>query len=129
MFMKKDKTMRMYINYKVFNKVTVKNIYPLPKMDDLFDRLQRAHVFSNIDLRSRYHQLRIKFEDIPKTTFIPHYGHYKFLVMPFRLANALIVFMDLMNVVFSSYMDRFVVGFIDDILVYSKSREGHKVHL
>jgi len=107
----------------------VKNKYPLPRIDDLFDQLAGAAVFFKIDLRTGYHQLKIKREDIPKTAFRTRYGHYEFLVLPFGLTNAPAYFMDLMNRVFHAYLDKFVVVFIDDILVYSKSREEHADHL
>ncbi|BBN68979.1 transposable element gene [Prunus dulcis] len=126
---KKDGTMRLCIDYRQLNKVTVRNKYPLPRIDDLFDQLRGAKVFSKIDLRSGYHQLRIKEEDVPKTDFRTRYGHYEFLVMPFRLTNAPAAFMDLMNRVFRRYLDRFVIIFIDDILVYSKSQKAHMKHL
>ncbi|GJY95613.1 putative reverse transcriptase domain-containing protein [Tanacetum coccineum] len=109
--------------------LTVKNRYPLPRIDDLFDQLQGSRVYSKIDLRSGYHQLRVREEDIPKTAFRTHYGHYKFQVMPFGLTNTPAVFMDLMNRVCKSYLDRFVIIFIDDILIYSKSRKEHEGHL
>ena len=109
--------------------MTVKNKYLLPRIDDLFDQLTGASVFSKIDLRSRYHQLRIKDANVHKTTFRIQYGHYEFLVMPFGLTNAPAAFMDLMNCVFRVYVDQFVVVFIDDILVYSKNREDHDMHL
>ena len=105
--------------------MTVKNKYLLPRIDDLFDQLKGAGVFSKIDLHSRYHQLRIKDADVNKMAFRKRYGHYKFLVMPFGLTNAPAAFMDLMNCVFRLFLDRFVVVFIDDILVYSKDREYH----
>ncbi|GKC89832.1 putative reverse transcriptase domain-containing protein [Tanacetum coccineum] len=109
--------------------LTVKNRYPLPRIDDLFDQLQGSRVYSKIDLRSGYHRLRVQEEDIPNTTFRTHYGHYEFLVMPFGLTNAPAVFMDLMNRVYKLYLDRFVIVFIDDILIYSKGRKEHEGHL
>nr|GEU79349.1 putative reverse transcriptase domain-containing protein [Tanacetum cinerariifolium] len=111
------------------NKLTVKNRYPLPRIDDLFDQLQGSSVYSKIDLRSGYHQLRVREEDILKTAFRTRYGHYEFQVMPFGLTNALVVFMDLMNQVCKPYLDKFVIVFIDDILIYSKSKQEHKEHL
>jgi hypothetical protein len=108
---------------------TVKNRYPLPRIDDLFDQLHGSQVFSKIDLRSGYHQLKIKEEDIQKTAFRTRYGHYEFLVMPFGLTNAPAAFMDMMNRTFRELVDRCVVVFIDDILIYSKSREEHEEHL
>nr|GFB79928.1 putative reverse transcriptase domain-containing protein [Tanacetum cinerariifolium] len=108
---------------------TVLNRYPLPRIDDLFDQLQGANFFFKIDLKSGYHQLRVKEQDIPKTDFRTRYGHYKFLVMPFGLTNALAVFMDLMNRIFHEYLEKFVIVFIDDILVYSKTKEEHEENL
>ena len=126
---KKDDTLRMCIDYQQINKVTVKNKYPLPRIEDLFDQLKAAGVFSKIDLRSGYYQLRVKEVDVPKTAFRTRYGHYEFLVMPFGLTNASAAFMDLMNRVFRPYVDQFVVVFIDDILVYSKDAQEHEQHL
>ncbi|GKA68478.1 putative reverse transcriptase domain-containing protein [Tanacetum coccineum] len=126
---KKDGTFRMCIDYRELNKLTVKNRYPLPRIDDLFDQLQGSSVYSKIDLRTGYHQLRIREEDIPITAFRTRYGHYEFQVMPFGLTNAPAVFMDLMNRVCKPYLDKFVIVFIDDILIYSKSKDEHKEHL
>nr|GEZ36238.1 transposon Ty3-I Gag-Pol polyprotein [Tanacetum cinerariifolium] len=133
-------SMRLCIDYRELNRVAIRNRYPLPRIDDLFDQLQGAKFFFKIDLRSDYHQLRVKEHDIPKTAFrtqhdIPktafrtRYGHYEFLVMPFGLINAPAVFMDLMSRIFHEYLDKFVIVFIDDILVYSKTKEEHEEHL
>jgi hypothetical protein len=107
----------------------VKNKYPLLRIDDLFDQLKDAKIFSKIDLGSGYHQVRIKDEDISKTSFRTRYGHYEFTVVPFGLSNAPIVFMSLMNGVFEDYLDKFVIVFLDDILVYSRTEEEHEQYL
>ncbi|GJV58492.1 putative reverse transcriptase domain-containing protein [Tanacetum coccineum] len=126
---KKYGSFRMCIDYRELNKLTVKNRYPLPRIDDLFDQLQGSSVYSKINLRSGYHQLRVKNEDIPKTAFRTRYGHYEFQVMPFGLTNAPAVFMDLMNRVCKPYLDKFMIVFIDDILIYSRNKEEHANHL
>ncbi|GKD41173.1 putative reverse transcriptase domain-containing protein [Tanacetum coccineum] len=126
---KKDGSFRMCIDYRELNKLTVKNRYPLPRIDDLFDQLQGSSVYSKIDLRSGYHQLRVRDEDIPKTAFRTRYKHYEFQVMPFGLTNEPAVFMDLMNRVCKPYLDKFVIVFIDDILIYSRNIEEHANHL
>ncbi|XP_024990677.1 uncharacterized protein LOC112524966 [Cynara cardunculus var. scolymus] len=126
---KKDGTFRMCIDYRELNKLTIKNRYPLPRIDDLFDQLQGACYFSKIDFCSRYHQLRVHEEDVSKTAFRTRYGHYEFLVMPFGLTNTPMVFMDLMNRICRPYLDKFVIVFIDDILIYSRSRVDHEQHL
>jgi hypothetical protein len=116
---KKNATQRLCMDYCALNEVTIKNKYPLPRINDLFDQLCGACVFSKIDLRSGYHQLKMRECDIPKTTFVLRYGIYKYTVMSFGLTNALAYFMYLMNKVFMEYLDKFVMVFIDDILVYS----------
>jgi hypothetical protein len=126
---KKDGTLRWCIDFRQLNKVTVKNKYPLLRIDDLFDQLKGAKIFSKIDLRSGYHQVIIKYEDINKIVFRTRYGHYEFTVVPFGLSNAPIVFMSLMNGVFKDHLDKFVTVFLDDILVYSRTEEEHEKHL
>nr|GFC60334.1 hypothetical protein [Tanacetum cinerariifolium] len=117
------------LDYRELNKLTVKNHYPLPRIDDLFDQLQGSSVYSKIDLRLGYHQLRVREEDIPKIAFRTRYGHYEFQVMPSGLTNVPAVFMDLMNRVCKPYLDKFVIVFIDDILIYSKDEKEHEEHL
>jgi hypothetical protein len=126
---KKDGTLRLCIDFRQLNKVTMKNRYPLPRIDDLFDQLKDAKIFSKIDLRSGYHQVRIKDEDINKTAFRTRYGHYEFTVVLFGLSNAPFVFMSLVNEVFRDYLDKFVIVFLDGILVYSRTEEEHEQHL
>ncbi|XP_017979813.1 PREDICTED: RNA-directed DNA polymerase homolog [Theobroma cacao] len=126
---KKDGSVRLCIDYRELNKATMKNRYPLPRIDDLFDQLKGAQVFSKINLQSGYHQLKVRIEDVPKTAFCTRYGHYEFLDMPFELTNAPATFLDLMNRVYKPYLDKFVVVFIDDILVYSSNSADHKEHL
>jgi hypothetical protein len=126
---KKDGTQRICVDYRALNEVTIKNKYPLPRIEDLFDQLKGARVFSKIDLMSGYHQLRIRPSDIAKTAFTTRYGLYEYTVMSFGLTNAPAYFMHLMNKVFMEYLDKFVVVFIDDILVYSRNKEEHEEHL
>jgi hypothetical protein len=126
---KKDKSQRLCMDYHSLNEVTIKNKYPLPVINDLFDQLKGACVFSKIDLRSGYFQLKIWEQDIPKIAFSTRYGLYEYTVMPFGLTNALTYFMSMMNKVFMEYLDKFVVVFIDDILIYSNSKEEHEGHL
>ncbi|GKE96997.1 putative reverse transcriptase domain-containing protein [Tanacetum coccineum] len=126
---KKDGSFQMCIDYYELNKLTVKNRYPLPRIDDLCDQLQGSSIYSKIDLRSGYHQLRVRDEDIPKTAFKTRYEHYEFQVMHFGLTNAPTVFMDLMNRVCKPYLDKFVIVFIDDILIYSRNEKEHAEHL
>jgi hypothetical protein len=126
---KKDGSLRMCVDYRQLNEVTIKNKYPLPRIDDLFDQLNGARVFSKIDLRTGYHQLKIRKDDIPKTAFTTRYGLYEFTVMVFGLTNAPAYFMSMMNKVFMDILDKFMVVFIDDILIYSMNEEEHKQHL
>ena len=125
----KDGSLRLCIDYSHLNRVSIRNQYPLPRIDELFDQLQGSQVYSKIDLRSGYHQLRVQESDVPKTAFRTCFGHYEFLVIPFGLNNAPTAFMDLMNQVFQPYLDKFVIVFIDDILVYSGIPEEHQEHL
>jgi hypothetical protein len=125
---KKDKTLYLCVDYRPLNAVTIKNKYPLPCIDILFDQLAGSRVFSKIDLHSGYHQIKIRAKDIPKTAFSTRYGMYEYLVMSFGLTNALAHFMYLMNSAFMLEMDKFVVVFTDDILVYSKNMEEHEEH-
>ena len=126
---KKGKTLRLCIDYRQSNRVAIKNQNPLPRIDDLFDQLRGARVYSKIDLRTGYHQLRVKDTDIPKTTFRTRYGHFEFTVMPSGLTNAPATFIDLMHRVFQPYLDQFIVVFMDDILIYSQSEREHEYHL
>jgi hypothetical protein len=126
---KKDGTQWMCVDYRLLNEVTIKNKYPLPRIEDLFDQMKGASIFSKIDLRSGYHQLKIQESDIPKTTFHTRYGLYEYTVMSFGLTNAPAYFMYLMNKVLMEYLDKFIVVFIDDILIFSKMMEEHEEHL
>ena len=126
---KKNKTLRLCIDYKPLNKFTIKNRYPLPRIDDLFDQLRGARVYFKIDLRTSYHQLRVRETNIPKMAFRTRYGHFKFTAMPFGLTNVPAAFMDLMHRIFQPYLDQFIVVFVDDILIYSQSEWEHEYHL
>src|SRR6187455_2563508 len=126
---KRDGSRRMCVDYRSLNEVTIKNKYPLPRIKDFFDQMRGAKILSKIDLRSCYHQLKIRAEDVPKATFTTRYGLYEFLVMSFGLTNASAYFMNLMNKVFMEYLDQFVVVFIDDILIYSQHEEAREDHL
>jgi hypothetical protein len=126
---KKDQSLRLCVDYQPLNAITIKNKYPLPRIDILFDQLVGAKVFSKVDLRSSYHQIKICPKDVPKTAFSTRYGLYEYLVMSFGLTNAPVHFMYLMNSVFMPELDKFVMVFIDDILIYSKSEEEHAQHL
>ena len=125
----KKKYERLCIDYRQLNRATIRNQYSFPRIDELFDQLQRSRVYSKIDLRSGYHQLKVRENDVSKTAFRTRYGHCEFLVMPFGLTNAPTAFMDLMNRVFSPYLDKFVIVFIDDILVYSGCPKEHAEQL
>ena len=125
---KKDNTLQL-CDYRKLNRIKIKNRYPLPRIDDLFDQLRGARVYSKIDLRTGYHQLKVREADIPKTAFRTRYEHFEFIVMPFGLMNAPTAFMDLMHKVFQPYLDQFVVVFVDNILIYFKSKEEHETHL
>ena len=126
---KRGKTLRLCIDYRQLNRVTIQNQYLLPRTDDLFNQLRGVQVYSKIDLRTGYHKLRVRDTDIPKTAFRTRYGHLEFTVMPIGLTNALAAFMDLMHRVFQPYLDQFVVVFVDDILIYSQSEWEHEYHL
>ena len=126
---KKDGSSRLCVDYRQLNKLTIKNKYPLPRIDDLLDQLRGVAVFSKIDLRFGYHQILVKPKDVQKTTFRSRYDHYEYVVMLFGVTNAPAIFMDYMNRIFRPYLDQFVVVFIDDILIYSKSRDEHADHL
>ena len=126
---KKDGSSKLCVDYHQLNKLTIKNKYPLPRIDDLLDQLRGVGVFSKIDLRSGYHQILVKPEDVQKTAFRSHYGHYEYVVMPFGVTNAPSIFMDYMNKIFRPWLDKFGVVFINDILIYSKDREEHTDHL
>jgi len=126
---KKDGSSRLCVDYRQLNKLTMKNKYPLPRIDDLMDQLHGVALFSKIDLRSGYHQIRVKSDDVQKTAFRSRYGHYEYVVMPFGVTNAPALFMDYMNRIFRPFLDKFVVVIIDDILIYSRTREEHARHL
>jgi len=126
---KKDVSSRLCVDYRQLNKMTIKNKYPLPRIDDLMDQLHGSLVFSKIDLRSGYHQILVKADDVQKTVFRSRYGHYEYVVMPFGVTNAPTVFMDYMNRIFRPFLDKFVVVFINDILIYSRTQEEHAEQL
>jgi hypothetical protein len=126
---KKDQSLRLCVDYQPLNAITIKNKYPLPRIDNLFDQLAGVRVCSNVNLRSGYHQIKIHPEDVPKTAFSTRYGLYEYLVISFGLTNAPAHFMYLMNSVFIPELDKFVMVFIDDILIYSKNEEEHMQHL
>jgi len=126
---KKDDSSRLCVDYRQLNKLIIKNKYPIPRIDVLLDQLRGAAVFSKIDLRSGYHQILVKPEDVHKMALRSRYRHFEYVVMPFGVTNAPTIFLDYMNRIFRSYLDQFVVVFIDDILIYSESREEHVEHL
>lgn len=126
---KKDGSLRMCIDYRALNKITIKNKYPLPRIDELLDRLLGSKVYSKIDLRSGYHQVRIAKGDEHKTAFRTRYGQFEFLVLSFGLTNAPATFMTMMNEIFKEYLDDFIIVYLDDILVFSKNMEDHEKHL
>jgi len=126
---KKDGSSRLCVDYRQLNKMTIKNKYPLPRIDDLMDQLHGAVVFSKINLRSGYHQILVKAEDVEKIAYRSIYGHYEYVVMPFGVTNAPALFMDYMNRIFRPFLDKFVVVFIDDILIYSRTHEEHTEHM
>ena len=126
---KKDGSLRLCVDYRQLNKMTIKNKYLLPRIDDLMDQFHGASVFSKIDLRLGYHQILVKADDVQKTAFRSRYGHYEYVVMPFGVTNAPVVFIDNMNRIFRSFLDKFVVVFIDGILIYSRTQEEHAKHL
>ena len=126
---KKDESSCLCVDYRQLKKMTIKNKYPLPRIHDLMDQLHGSSMFSKLDLQSGYHQILVKVDDVQKTAFRSRYGHYEYVVMPFSVTNAPAVFMDYMNRIFQPFLDKFVVVFIDDILIYSKTREQHAEHL
>jgi len=126
---KKDGTSQLCVDYRQLNKLTIMNKYPLPRIDDLMDQLSGPTVFSKINLRSGYYKILVKAEDVQKTTFISRYGHYEYVVMPFGVTNAPTPFMDSMNKIFCPFLVKFVVVFIDDILIYSRTKEEHGEHM
>jgi hypothetical protein len=129
LFVKKDGTNRLVQDYRPINQATIQNKYPLPRINDLYDQLAGSSVFSKLDLRLGYHQIRVREEDIPKTAFVTCYGSYEYSVMSFGLTNAPATFSRLMNYIFMDYLDKFVIVYLDDIQVYSKNKEEHAEHL